>query len=501
MRKQVSVIGGGLGGLSAAIRLAASGFQVSLYEQNPQLGGKMNELTCQGFRFDTGPSLLTMPFVIDELFRKVGLDRRDYLNFMPIAPICRYFWEDGQILDASGDPEKMQAEIARFSEADARQYPAFLEYSKTIYDLTADIFLNNPIHELSVVADRQNLKTLRQIHRIDPFRTVHNGIRRFFKHPRIVQVFDRYATYNGSNPYKAPATLNIIPHVEYQLGSYYIDGGMYELVRALEKLAEMFNVEVYTGTTVEKILHRNGQVSGLIANEKTISADYVVCNADVVAANTDLIDGFPKTRRRLNRLEPSLSGVVFLWGIRSSQEQLAHHNIFFSENYLQEFQQIFDDQMIPPDPTVYVAVTSKANPEHAPAGMENWFVLINAPYTNSRQDWLKEMDMARKHIQAKLKSCGLDIADDIVCERAYSPADFQRLYGSNRGSIYGISSNSKMTAFRRPANRSRDIDGLYYVGGSTHPGGGIPLVLLSGKISADMIEKREKTSHTLQAAY
>ena len=501
MSKHVAVIGGGLGGLSAAIRLAAAGFQVSLYEQNPRLGGKMNELHCDGFRFDTGPSLLTMPFVIDELFKAAGFDRRDYLTFTSIEPICRYFWEDGQQLDASGVPEKMQAEIARFSGEDARQYPSFLEYSRTIYDLTADIFLNNPIHELSVVADRQNLKTLRQIHRIDPFRTVHGGIRRFFKHPRIVQVFDRYATYNGSNPYKAPATLNIIPHVEYQLGSYYIDGGMYQLVRALETLACKLNIEIHTNARVEKIVHRNGQVSGLIANGNSISADYVVCNADVVSANSELIDGFPRTERRLNRLEPSLSGVVFLWGIKSSHRQLAHHNIFFSENYLQEFQQIFDDQMIPPDPTVYVAITSKANPAHAPADMENWFVLINAPYTNGRQDWIKEMDMARRHILAKLKSCGLDIASDIICERGYSPADFLSLYGSNRGSIYGISSNSKMTAFRRPANRSRDIDGLYYVGGSTHPGGGIPLVLLSGKISSEMILEREGEAQKVLQAY
>ena len=491
MAKRVLVIGAGLGALSGALRLAKMGFAVTLFEKNETVGGKLNEKKIGEYRFDTGPSLLTMPFVIDELFEFCGFARRDLLDFVPIEPICRYFYPDGATLDASANIEQMKGAIAKLSPRDAEVYESFLAYSERIYKLTADIFLFSPIHEFAEILKWRNLPTLLRLPQIDPLRTVHSGVSRFFKDARLVQLFDRYATYNGSNPYRAPATLNVIPYVEYGLGSYYIRGGMYRLAEALLALAPQLGVKIHTSARVEKILHDGRRVNGLQVNGEKIAADSVLCGQDVVVAHNELIDGFEKHREKLNRLEPSCSGLVFLWGVEKEHPGLAHHNIFFSADYQKEFSQIFDEKRLPDDPTIYVAITSKSDPAHAPAGSENWFVLLNMPYLTAGIDWQKETVQARERVLAKLRRHGVELANRIEAEFVLSPEDFYNNYLSNRGSIYGLSSNSRGTAFKRPANRSRELKGLYFAGGSTHPGGGIPLVLLSGKIATALLAKEK----------
>ncbi|HQV30283.1 MAG TPA: phytoene desaturase family protein [Calditrichia bacterium] len=496
--QEVAVIGGGLGGLATAIRLAHAGFSVSLYEKNQRIGGKMNEHRQAGFRFDTGPSLLTMPFVIDNLFEDLGLDRRQYLDIQPIDPLCRYVWPDGQQLDASANLEKMQEAIAAISPDDARRYPDFLDYSRRIYEVTGRIFLETAIHEPAKLFSGENISRFLKFYQIDPLRTVDQGIRRFFKDPKIIQLFNRYATYNGSNPFRAPATLNIISWVEYGLGGYYIRGGMYRLVEVLGELAQQLGVRIHTGTAVEKILHHRGRVTGVhIAGEK-VTADVVVCNADVVEAHRTLMDGVDGRRKRLEKLEPSISGMVFLWGVEGNFPELAHHNIFFSGDYHREFDRIFEDREIPHDPTIYLAVTSKTDRDHAPGKAENWFVLLNMPYLNEGQNWDLATRRMREVVLRRFREMGIDLAPRLVTESVFTPETFQETYASNRGSIYGISSNNRSTAFKRPANRSRDVEGLYFTGGSSHPGGGIPLVLLSGKITAGLI--LEKAGKRVQVA-
>jgi len=500
MPERVLVIGAGLGAFSGALRLAKMGFDVTLFEKNPEIGGKLNEKKLGGYRFDTGPSLLTMPFVIDELFEFCGFARKDWLEFLSLAPICRYFFPDGTKLDASGDVKKMKSAMAKLSPADAAAYENFLAYSERIYRLTSDIFLFSPIHEFAEILKRRNLRTLFRLHQIDARRTVHESVSRFFKDARLIQLFDRYATYNGSNPYRAPATLNVIPYVEYALGSYYIRGGMYRLAEALLEVANKLGVKIHTTAKVEKILHDGKRVTGLLINGENVAADYILCGQDVVVAYNELIDGFPARRQKLNRLEPSCSGIVFLWGINREYSELAHHNIFFSDDYKKEFAQIFDDKRAPDDPTIYIAITGKSDASHAPASSENWFVLLNMPYLSNGINWNAETTAVRDIVMKKLSRAGFEVANHIETEFVITPEDFQRRYLSNRGSIYGISSNSRSTAFKRPANRSRDLQGLYFAGGSTHPGGGIPLVLLSGKIAAELIEKHagiKKLEHGL----
>ncbi|MXY27287.1 phytoene desaturase [Candidatus Poribacteria bacterium] len=491
--KRVAVIGGGLGALSGAIRLARLGFSVQLFEKNPKIGGKVNEVVLEGYRFDTGASLLTMPFVIDELFDFAGFNRSDYLDFVSIDPICRYFFSDGSVMDASADKAKMRTAIQQLSPDDVESYERFLKYAERIHTLTSEIFMFTPIHEFKKLMKPRHFQTLLRLHQIDPFRTVHQSVSGFFSDPRLVQLFDRYATYNGSDPFQAPATLNIIPYIEYELGGYYVKGGIYRLVDALLAVARELGVQVHTSAKVEKICQERKRVSGVQVNGKKIEADYVLCGTDAVVAYNELIDGHQKRRERLNRLEPSLSGMVFLWGVRAKHPKLAHHNIIFSSDYDAEFKQIFKHQQVPDEPTIYIAITSKADAEHAPADGENWFVLLNMPYLTFGQIWEKETVRMRSVVLDTLKQLGFDIADQIEVEQIYTPEDFSQLYASNQGSIYGISSNSKTTAFKRIPNRSRTLDGLYFAGGSVHPGGGIPLVILSGKMAATLIaEDQEK---------
>ena len=492
--KTVAVIGSGLGALSGAIRLARLGFSVQLFEKNPKLGGKVNEVVLADYRFDTGASLLTMPYVIDELFDFSGFKRSNYLDFVLIDPICRYFFPDGSMMDASADKEKMKTAIAQLSPSDVKAYERFLKYAERIHHLTAEIFMFTPIHEFRKLMRPRHFRTLFRFHQIDPFRTVHQSVSRFFSDRRLVQLFDRYATYSGSDPFQAPATLNIIPYIEYGLGGYYIKGGIYRLVDALKAVACELGIQMHTSAKVEKICHDGKRVSGVQVNGEKIEANYVLCGADAIVAHDELIDGHQTRQKRLNRLEPSLSGMVFLWGVRTKHPTLAHHNIIFSSDYSTEFKQIFRDWQVPNEPTIYIAITSKADAAHAPAEGENWFVLLNMPYLVPGQMWEKEKIRMRKVVLDRLKTLGLDIADQIEVEQIYTPKDFSELYASNQGSIYGVSSNSKTTAFRRLPNRSRLLTGLYFAGGSVHPGGGIPLVILSGKIAATLIYENHNRS-------
>jgi phytoene desaturase len=502
MVKKVVVIGGGLGALSGAIRLARMGFQVQLFEQNDRLGGKANELVMGQYRFDTGPTLLTMDFVIDELFSFAGFNRSDFLEFVPVDPICRYFFLDGSMIDASADRDKMVTAVGSLAPAEIDSYDRFMAYCERIYSLTVDFFLFTPIHEVKKLLKQGDLSTLLSLHKIDPLRTMHQGVSRFFSDPRLIQLFDRYATYTGSNPFQAPATLNIISYVEHGLGGYYVRGGMYRLVDALEDIAGDLGVDIQTSARVEKILWENQRVKGILVNGESIISDYVLCGADVVVAHNSLIEGLESRRRKLNRLEPSLSGMVFLWGINRTHPELAQHNIVFSAHYQQEFEQIFGELRAPDDPTVYISVSSKTDSEHAPLNSENWFVLLNMPYLSEEQriqNWSTETERMRDAVFKKLKVIGIDVSNYIEIEHVYTPEDFLNLYASNRGSIYGISSNSRITAFKRHANRSRGIEGLYFAGGSVHPGGGIPLTILSGKMAAELILEAEEESRGISS--
>ena len=491
MSKSVIIIGAGLGGLSAAIRLAASGFDVSVLEKNETVGGKVNFVEANGYKFDTGASLLTMRHVLEDLFEFAGKRLEDFLEIVACEPICRYFWTDGARLDASADLEKTSREIEKISPRDVENFQKYLRDARRKFDVAEKTFLAHSLNDLPKLLRPKYLKDLLVISSTQTL-DAHN--RKYFQSPKLQQLFNRFATYNGSSPYKTPATFSLLPFVEFGLGAWYVRGGIYQIPKVLEKLARELNVKIETNCAVEKIVIERGNARGVqLENGEIRQSDFVVSNADAIETYRHLIEKENRksfSDKKLNRIEPSSSGFVLLLGARKKFETLAHHNIFFSDDYRAEFDALFDELKPAQNPTIYVCATSRTEATQAPEGCENLFVLVNAPYTSDKIDWAKEARPYRDLIIKKLENFGLDgLNESIEFEQIITPADFERKYAANKGSIYGVSSNGIFSAFMRPPNKARDIENLYFTGGATHPGGGIPLVLLSGKFAAEMILK------------
>jgi phytoene desaturase len=490
-KKRIAVIGAGLGGLSAAIRLANARYDVDVFEQNDDAGGKAGSLVFNGFRFDTGPSLLTMPNVLKELFSECGESIQDYIHLKKLDVICKYFYPDSTIINAFSDLNQFGKEIERTTHDKHKSLKNYFNYCKTIYDLTAELFLYKSPQQASTYLSMKAVSTLFQIKSIDPFRTVHQANSLFFRDKKIIQLFDRYATYNGSNPYLAPATLNIIPHVEYTMGSYIPQEGIFSISKALRQLAENKGVNFYFNSKVEKIEIKNNSVKGIVLGGKSYSYNVVLSNTDVLTTYKNLIEvNSKKVTDKLSKHDLSTSAIVFYWGVKGKHEQLEIHNILFSEEYKNEFDDLFTNKVIHSDPTIYIYISSKYKSSDAPKDCENWFVMINTPPINN-QNWDKEIKKYRSIIISKIKkTLSIDLENKISAEKVLSPPDLESFTGSYRGSIYGISSNDRFAAFLRHPNFSKDISELYFCGGSVHPGGGIPLVILSGKIASDMIKKK-----------
>ncbi|WP_445664966.1 phytoene desaturase family protein [Fodinibius sp. AD559] len=489
----IKIIGAGLGGLAASCLLAHNGHDVTILEKNSSPGGKINQLSAQGFRFDTGPSLLTMPFILEKLFEYCDTEINNFLDIQPVDPICRYFYPNGLQFDCYQDSCLNTAQIQQFAPDDVHAYKQFITYAEKLFERTKDAFLYNPLYGLSDLDDLNFI----DFFKIDAFRTVADRIDKQFESEELQQFFKRFTTYNGSSPYKAPATLNVIPYVELSLGGYYLDGGMYSLIKALTSLAESKGVRIQYDTEITKINTADKRITGVTDIAGNFhKADIVVSNSDASETYLDLVnkdDISLLKRKKVTNVEPSCSGFVLMLGIDKIYNALSHHNIFFSEDYKREFRQIFEDKVMPEDPTIYIANTSHTNSDHAPEGGSNLFILVNAPYLNDNVDWSSEKNWCKEQIIRKLQEHGLtDLRDHIQYSNTITPKDFYHKYRSNKGSIYGTSSNGKLAAFMRPKNKSRSVEGLYLVGGSTHPGGGIPLVTLSAFHAVELINRFEK---------
>lgn len=489
--KKIIIIGAGLGGLSSAIRLSKAGFSVSVLEKNETIGGKVNIVEEGGYSFDTGASLLTMRHVLEELFDYAEKRIEDYLEIVALEPICRYAWSDGTRFDASTNLLKTEGEIEKLNFADVENFRKFLADARRKYEVSEKTFLAHSLNDLPRLLRPKFLKDLLVI---SSMRTLDAHVSRYFRSPKLRQLFNRFATYNGSSPYQTPATFALIPYVEFGLGAWYARGGMYQIPKALARVAKELGAEIETNCEVEKILIEQGKATGVkLASGEILKSDFVVTNADAIETYRNLIDSEHRksfTDKRIAKTEPSCSGFVLLLGVKKRFSQLAHHNIFFSDDYRAEFKALFKDLKPAENPTIYVCATSRTDETQAPDGCENLFVLVNAPYTSSQIDWQKEAVSYRNLIIKQLENFGLtDLEKSIEIERTITPEDFERKYRANRGSLYGVSSNGIFSAFLRPPNQARDIKNLYFVGGATHPGGGIPLVLLSGKMAAELICK------------
>lgn len=475
--KKVVIIGAGVGGLSAACLMARQGHDVVVLERNGSVGGKLNEWRGGGFRFDTGPSLLTMPWVLDRLFEFCGRDRADYVHLEALESLCTYYFGDGKRLVSYQNRDRAVEHVRDIAPADGQNYLDFLEYSQRLYELTADTFIYHPLRQWT---DLLRLP-LGDALKIDAFKTVSQRVDTSFESNYIRQFFKRFATYNGSSPYRSPATLNVISHIELNTGGYYVRGGMYSLATALKDLSVEMGTTYRFDSQVEQIVVENGVARGVLVNGEFVESDIVISNSDAYETYLKLLkpDQISRTTRFITKhTEPSCSGFVLLLGTNRRWSQLDHHTIFFSKDYKNEFEDIFDLGVLPVDPTIYVANTSHSDEVHAVEGGSNLFVLVNAPYMRDvvDSDYVSYSDL----VINQLESRGLvGLKDSIQFRKMITPRDFYETYRSNRGSIYGTSSNNTFAAFLRPRNRSKSIQNLWLTGGSTHPGGGIPLCIIS----------------------
>lgn len=487
-QQKALIIGAGIAGIATSIRLVLKGYQVEVFEANTYPGGKLTSFEQDGYRFDAGPSLFTMPQYVDELFKLAGKDPRAHFNYQKLETVCQYFYEDGTSLTAYADEDQLAKSVADTTSEPENSIRRFLQYSKRIYDVTNHVFLEKSLHRLRTYFNLKTSLSVLRLFQIDAMRTMNNANQSFFKDKRMVQFFNRYATYNGSNPYKAPATLNVIPHLEQHYGAWFPQGGMQAITDSLVSLAESLGVRFHYQSPVKEILLKGRRAIGIQVNGEIMEGDIVVSNMDVWFTYKRLLSNQPKLHpRKILQQERSSSALIFYWGIKKSFPKLDLHNIFFSADYREEFNQIWQQKTIGNDPTVYVNISSKYKQDDAPEEQENWFVMINVP-ANYGQDWGALIEQARQNIIDKLsRLLKEDVAALITCESILDPRSIEGKTSSYQGSLYGTSSNNRFAAFLRHANRSNKVKNLYFCGGSVHPGGGIPLALLSAKIVSEWV--------------
>lgn len=482
----IVVIGAGAGGLAAAALLAAAGHEVTVCEQAPEVGGKLGWYERDGAGFDTGPSLLTLPAVLRDVFQATG-GWPEGLSLRALTPLARYRFADGSGFDASSDLDTFTGALEAWSPGSGDDWRGIMAYAERLWEATHVPFLES---ELRGVGSLLRLAVRRpgDIVAVAPWRTLAALGERHLRDPRLRTFLWRYATYSGSDPRRAPAVLATVPYAEQHFGAWYVPGGLRRIALALRERATDLGAEVRTDAEVAQVLVRAGRAAGVrLATGEVLSADTVVANADAAHLYRDLLAGpaGARGRRRLARATASYSGLALLVGVRGPRPSaLAHHTVVFPADYAAEFDDLAAGRPVR-DPTLYVSAPDDG--EVATGEVAPWFVLVNAP-RHGPYDWADHpaAQAYADRLLDLLAERGLDVRNRVAFMQTRTPADLQAATRSPGGAIYGTSSDGPRAAFLRPANRS-PLPGLYLVGGSSHPGGGLPLVLLSARIVAGII--------------
>ncbi|MCB1221614.1 MAG: phytoene desaturase [Planctomycetales bacterium] len=484
---RVLVVGAGLGGIATALRLAVRGHSVTLLERGERIGGKMNRWQRDGYTFDTGPSLITMPEVFAELFSLAGADIHRQLQLRRLDPVASYRFADGSSFRYGQSLPLLQAELQREFPYDIEGFHRLMALGGRLFELSRRTFFADTPGEPPDPSMAGALKYMPLRHGWGNYDAT---VRSFVRDERLISFFGRYATYVGSSPYQAPATLLAIPYLEYAHGAWYFQGGLYSLVEALHALLLQYGVEIRCGASVSRIIQRNGGVAAVsLEDGMELDGDIVIFNGD--SARLPMLLGESESPAEDRR---SMSGFVMLLGIDGKLPTQPHHSVYFSDNYSLEFDQLNGitngGPGFPEDPTVYVNMPSASDNTLAPPDCESLFIMANCP---ADDDWNEEKTQrARRLVLQRLQRSGFpDITDRIRVEQLWTPACISSAYDMPGGAIYGQDSHGWRNTFLRPANRHRRVRGLYRVGGSSHPGGGTPTVLLSAAIVDRLVERYE----------
>ncbi|MFT4534725.1 MAG: phytoene desaturase [Saprospiraceae bacterium] len=485
MQKAI-IIGAGIAGIATSIRLAAKGYEVHVYERNSYPGGKLTSIEKGNFRFDAGPSLFTLPKLVTELFDLCGEASEEHFSYIRKDVICNYFWDDGFRYSMPSDVNKLTKSISLNFNIDESKILKYINRSKDKYKLTNSIFIEKSLHKLSTYFSFDALKAFFLSYKLDLFKSLHSTNHKSFKNEKLTQLFDRFATYNGSSPFKTSGILSMIPYLEMGLGTYFPNGGMKSITNSLYELALRQGVNFHFNQMVDEIIVKKNETKGVRIQNSNIASDLVISNMDIFSTYHKLLPNLSQPNRILNQ-ERSSSALIFYWGIKGVHPELDLHNILFSTDYEGEFAYIFEKKDIHHDPTVYINISSKCNSSDAPEGSENWFVMINAP-GDIGQDWDTLIATVKQNVINKIsRVLKIDLESIIVEESILDPRLIATRTQSHQGSLYGTSSNNRYSAFYRHPNFSNKIKNLYFVGGSVHPGGGIPLCLNSAKIVSNLI--------------
>ena len=502
---RIAVIGGGLGGLASACTLAARGYDVVLFEKSPWLGGKAAVLHEAGFRFDMGPTILTIPAVLKQVFAEADRRIEDYLTLVKLDPQWRCYFDDGNSLDLVEDVEAMATKLEAFAPGSADGYRKFSALSERLHTISDDYFFWKSIGGIRDMVDFKagfSPKILGDVLKMRMGRSVAGTVRKFAPDPRVAQMIDHFTQYVGSSPDASPAVLCGIAHMQTAEGIWYPLGGTRAVPEALVKLGVELGVEFRTETGIRQI-HTNAAGNTAVAVEtesgERIEVAAVVSNADSVRTHRELLNGHAGRAKKnfegRRKYEPACSGVVLYLGLNKAYDHLLHHNFVFSRDPEVEFDAIYRRGEPAPDPTCYLAATARTEPGTAPPGGEALYVLVHTPYLRPHHDWSKMLPEYRRVILNKLKTTGRmpDIEERIVYESTLTPQDIHDRYRVLDGAIYGIASHGKWLGAFKPSNRSPDIKGLYFAGGAAHPGPGMPMVLMSGWIAADTLDRDRVT--------
>ena len=494
--KAVAVIGGGLGGLAAACVLAARGHRPILFDKNGWVGGKAAVLHEGGFRFDMGPTILTVPRVLERIFAEAGRNMAEALDLRRLDPQWRCFFDDGSRIDLAEDVEAMADSMDRFApdRGVGDGYRRFQKLSAQLHDVSNRFFFWKAVEDLFDTMDmRANLNpsTLRDVMSLRMGASVAGTIRSRVKDDRLAQMLDHFTQYVGSSPYGSPAVLCAIAHMQTAEGLWYPMGGTHAVAQALAKLAVELGAEIRTGVEITGLELSGGAVRGVrTASGENLSFDAVVSNMDSIRTYRELVGGATAAHYERKGFEPACSGVVLYLGLDRGYDHLAHHDFVFSRDPEEEFDFIYRRGEPAPDPTCYLAAPSITDPSVAPPGGEALYILVHAPYLRPHHDWSRMLPDYRRVILDKLKrTAGLDdLEERIVLERHLTPQDIHERYKVLNGAIYGLASHGRFLGAFKPGNRSRHVRGLYLAGGAAHPGPGMPMVLMSGWIAADALD-------------
>ncbi|MBM3965664.1 MAG: phytoene desaturase [Planctomycetes bacterium] len=493
-----AVVGGGLAGLAAACTLAARGHKVTLFEKNEWVGGKAAVHHQDGFRFDMGPTILTLPSVLKRIFAEAGKRVEDYMELVLLDPQWRCFFQDGGVLDLVADTEAMKQNLDRFSPIPGVGvgYDRFMQISKRLHEVSDKFFFWRSvggIGDTMEVGGAFSPSVLKDVLSLRMGRSVAGLVRSCVKDERAAQMIDHFTQYVGSSPEASPAVLCGIAHMQTQEGVWYPMGGTRAVPVALEKLARELGVEFKMSTDVASIQSDGVRVTGLTTTTgEKYTFDTIVSNCDSVRTHRELLSGSDAQKRFDKRrgYEPACSGVVLYLGLKKRYEHLLHHNFVFSKDPHEEFDYIYRQGKPAPDPTAYVCAPAATEPGVAPDGGEALYILVHTPYLRPNHDWSKMLPEYREVILDKLESTGgmKGIRDRIVTESSLTPEGIHKRYRVLNGAIYGLASHGKFVGAFKPANRSKDLRGLYLAGGAAHPGPGMPMVMMSGWIAGDTVD-------------